>query len=138
MIDSICLIIVIAVFSVSILFSIVVINMICAKAFIKERTDIGILKALGFTENGLRFQFAFRFVIVSAVGSVIGGVCSLLLTGRLLELLLRMVGLTRIESSITFLTFIIPAAAICASFFLFSYIAARQIKRVAVRELISE
>ncbi len=84
MIDSICLIIVIAVFSVSILFSIVVINMICAKAFIKERTDIGILKALGFTENGLRFQFAFRFVIVSAVGSVIGGVCSLLLTGRLL------------------------------------------------------
>lgn len=138
MIDSICLIIVISVFSVSILFSIVVINMICSKAFIKERGDIGILKSLGFTANELRTQFAFRFIIVSAIGSAIGGVYSLFFTRPLLEMLLRMVGLTRIESSITFMTFIIPAALICLCFFVFSYIAARKIRTVEVRELICE
>lgn len=138
LINTICFILVAAVFSVSILFSIVVINMICGKAFIKERADIGILKAVGFTARELQRQFAFRFLIVSVAGSLIGGLCSLFLTKPLLEMLLRMVGVTRIESSITFVTFIIPAALICLSFFLFSYIAARKTRTVEVRELISE
>ncbi|MGN0686871.1 MAG: FtsX-like permease family protein [Oscillospiraceae bacterium] len=138
MIDSICLILVIAVFSVSIIFSIVVINMICEKTFIRERCDIGILKALGFTAGGLRTQFAFRFAIIALIGSVIGGIASAFFTVPLLEALMRVVGLTKIEVNITPLTFILPAAAICASFFVFAYIAARKIRSVEVRELICE
>ena len=138
LIDAICLILVLAVFGVSVIFSAVVIGMICTKAFIKERSDIGILKAIGFTAKELQMQFAFRFLIVSATGSVIGGVCSLFFTKPLLEMLLRMVGVTRIESSITIVTFIVPAVLICLCFFVFSYFAARKTKKVEVRELISE
>lgn len=138
MIDSICLILVIVVFSISIVFSAVVINMICAKAFTKERTDIGILKSLGFTTSGLRTQFAFRFAIIAAIGSVIGGIASFFFTSPLLEALMKIVGLTRIETNITLFTFIVPAAAICISFYLFSYFTARKIKTIEVRELISE
>ena len=138
LIDAICLILVLAVFGVSVIFSAVVIGMICTKAFIKERSDIGILKAIGFTAKELQRQFAFRFLIVSATGSVIGGICSLFFTKPLLEMLLRMVGVTRIESSITIVTFIVPAVLICLCFFAFSYFAARKTKKVEVRELISE
>lgn len=138
LINAICLILVLAVFGVSVIFSAVVIGMICTKAFIKERSDIGILKAIGFTAKELQRQFAFRFLIVSATGSVIGGVCSLLFTKPLLEMLLRMVGVTRIESSITIVTFIVPAVLICLCFFVFSYFAARKTQKVEVRELISE
>lgn len=138
MIDAICLIVLIVVFSISIIFSLVVINMICTKTFTKERTDIGILKSLGFTAEKLRLQFSFRFMIIAAIGSVIGAVVSFFFTRPLLGILLRIVGLTRIETPITFTTFIIPAAAICASFFIFAYFAARKIKSVEVRELISE
>lgn len=138
LINAICLILVLAVFGVSVIFSAVVISMICTKAFIKERSDIGILKAIGFTAKELQRQFAFRFLIVSATGSVIGGICSLFFTKPLLEMLLRMVGVTRIESSITIVTFIIPAVLICLCFFVFSYFAARKTKKVEVRELISE
>ena len=138
LIDAICLILVLAVFGVSVIFSAVVIGMICTKAFIKERSDIGILKAIGFTAKELQRQFAFRFLIVSATGSVIGGVCSLFFTKPLLEMLLRMVGVTRIESSITIGSFIVPAVLICLCFFVFSYFAARKTKKVEVRELISE
>lgn len=138
LIDAICLILVLAVFGVSVIFSAVVIGMICTKAFIKERSDIGILKAIGFTAKELQRQFAFRFLIVSATGSVIGGICSLFFTKPLLEMLLRMVGVTRIESSITIGTFIVPAVLICLCFFVFSYFAARKTKKVEVRELISE
>lgn len=138
LIDTICLILVLVVFGVSVIFSAVVINMICGKAFIKERTDIGILKSLGFSAGGLRIQFAFRFMIIAVIGSVIGGICSVFLTKPLLELLLRIVGVTRIESIITFTTFIIPALLICLSFFIFAYFAARKINKVEIRELISE
>lgn len=138
LINAICLILVLAVFGVSVIFSAVVISMICTKAFIKERSDIGILKAIGFTAKELQRQFAFRFLIVSATGSVIGGICSLFFTKPLLEMLLRMVGVTRIESNITIVTFIIPAVLICLCFFVFSYFAARKTKKVEVRELISE
>lgn len=138
MIDSICLIIVIFVFSISVIFSAVVINMICSKSFVRERGDIGILKALGFTAGSLRKQFAFRFAIIAAIGSVIGGAASFFLTSPLLEALMKIVGLTQIEANITPLTFIIPAAVICASFFLFAYVAARKINNVEIRELIGE
>ncbi|MBQ7981085.1 MAG: ABC transporter permease [Oscillospiraceae bacterium] len=138
LIDTICTILVAVVFGISIIFSAVVINMICSKAFVKERTDIGILKSLGFTAGGLRTQFTSRFTIIAVIGSVIGGAASLFLTAPLLEVLMRMVGLTRIDASITPLTFIAPAVAVCASFFVFAYIAARKINSVEVRELITE
>ncbi|MBP1562509.1 MAG: hypothetical protein J6C38_02200 [Oscillospiraceae bacterium] len=63
---------------------------------------------------------------------------SLFLSKPLLETLLRIVGVTRVESSITFITFIIPALLIALSFFLFAYLSARKISRVEIRELVSE
>lgn len=138
LIDVICKILMIVVYAISVIFAAVVISMICSKAFIKERTDIGVFKALGFTANTLRRQFAFRFMIIAVIGSVLGGIASFFLTSPLLVTLLRMMGLTQLDADIGFITFIIPAAAISLSFFTFAYIAARNINAVEVRELISE
>lgn len=138
LIDSVCVILVSVVFVISVVFAAVVINMICSKTFVRESIDIGILKSLGFTADDLRIQFSFRFMIISAIGSVIGGVISVFLTSPLLELLMRIVGLTQIEPEFTPMTFIVPCAVICASFFVFAYIAAAKVKNVQIRELISE
>lgn len=138
LLDMICMILLVVVFTISVAFSAVVISMLCSKSFVKERMDIGILKSLGFTASGLRVQFALRFMIIAVIGSVIGAVASLFLTMPLLEALLRILGLTRLDTSINFTTFIIPASAIWISFFVFAYIAARKIKKIEIRELISE
>lgn len=138
LIDFIFNILLIVVYAISIIFSAVVISMICSKSFIKERTDIGIFKAMGFTANTLRTQFAFRFMIIAVIGSCLGGIASFFLTSPLLVTLLRMAGLTQLDADINFFTFIIPAAAISLSFFIFAYIAARKINTVEIRELISE
>ncbi len=138
LIDFIFNILLIVVYAISIIFSAVVISMICSKSFIKERTDIGIFKAMGFTASTLRTQFAFRFMIIAAIGSCIGGIASFFLTSPLLVTLLRMAGLTQLDADINFFTFIVPAAAISLSFFIFAYIAARKINTVEIRELISE
>ncbi len=138
LIDKIFTILLIVVYAISIIFSAVVISMICSKSFIKERTDIGIFKALGFTANTLRTQFAFRFMIIAVIGSCLGGTASVFLTSPLLVALLRVVGLTQLDADISIITFIIPASAISLSFFIFAYIAARKINTIEIRELISE
>lgn len=122
----------------SILFSLIVVHMVCSKAFIQERTDIGIFKAAGFKTSDLRAQFAFRFLIVSVIGSAAGGVLSCLFSGRMLEVMLKSIGVTSVNTNLFFSTFAIPIAIICSSFLIFSYLVSGKIKTVKIRELVTE
>lgn len=126
------------IFGFSIIFSLVVVIMICSRTFARERRDIGIYKAIGFTSRQLRVQFALRFMIVSAVGSVFGTLLSLVLTNKMLTTLLRGVGITNLHVEYNASVVLIPAAVICACIFAFSYIVSRKIKKVSTSELITE
>lgn len=126
------------IYSFSIIFTLVVVIMVCSKMFMQEKTDIGIFKALGFTSQNLRMQFAVRFLIVSILGSALGSLLCVLLSGRLLSSVFRLVGITSFAVEYTAFTFIIPICVICACFFIFAYMTARRIKSVEVRELVVE
>ena len=122
----------------SLLFSLIVVHMVCAKAFVQERTDIGIYKAIGFTAGKLRLQFAVRFLTAAVFGSVIGSICSYAFSARILELLLRGIGITSFETRFDIFTFVVPIAIICMGFFSFAYLSSRKIKRVETRELVQD
>lgn len=122
----------------SVLFSLIVVHMVCSKAFIQERTDIGIYKAVGFKTSGLRTQFAFRFLIVSMIGAAIGGVLSCFFSAKMLGVLLRGIGITSINTEFAFSTFTVPIAIICSSFLIFSYLVSGKIRIVKIRELVAE
>lgn len=122
----------------SLLFSLIVVHMVCAKAFVQERTDIGIYKAIGFTAGKLRLQFAVRFLTAAAFGSIIGSICSYVFSARILELLLRGIGITSFETRFDIFTFVVPIAIICMGFFSFAYLSSRKIKRVEIRELVQD
>lgn len=122
----------------SVLFSLVVVHMVCSKSFIQERTDIGIYKAIGFTSKNLRIQFAVRFLIVSIIGSAVGAGLSVLLSGKLLSSLLYSIGVTHFIVDFSAFTFAAPITLICVCFFVFAYLVSRKIKSVAVRELVVE
>ena len=92
----------------SVLFSLIVVHMVCSKAFTHERTDIGIYKAVGFKTSGLRVQFAFRFLIVAVIGSAAGGILSYFLSGKMLEILLKSIGVTSFNTDVVFTSFEIP------------------------------
>lgn len=126
------------IYTFSILFALVVVYMVCSKLFIKERIDIGIYKSLGFTSRSLRLQFAFRFLIIAGVGSILGTILALLFSSRLLNSLLWAMGITNFVASFTYDTVLIPILLICLSFFLFAYLVSGRIKRVEVRELVME
>lgn len=128
----------IVIFSFSVMFALVTVQMVCAKIFLREKTDTGIYKAVGFSVSGLRFQFALRFLITAAAGSAAGIVLSVLLSGRLLSGMLRNMGIVNMYVEYTAAAVMIPVVLICACFFLFAYFATGRIKRLEVRELVTE
>lgn len=126
------------IYTISVVFALVVVMMFCTKTFMQEKTDMGIYKALGFTTFHLRLQFALRFLMIALAGSIFGAAVSLLCSGRLLSVFLRLIGVTRFVVNYTADTFIVPVSLICVCFFLFALLVSGKIKRVAVRELVTE
>lgn len=126
------------IYVISIVFSLVVVMMVCKKAFLQERRDIGIYKSLGFTSGGLRLQFAVRFLVVSLIGSAVGAVLSFFFTEKVLTMVFRLVGISSFNARFTFGSFAIPIAIIAVSFFSFAYLASSKIKTVQIKELVIE
>ena len=126
------------IYVIAVIFALVVVSMICSKTFVREKIDIGIYKAMGFTSGNLRLQFAVRFLIVAIFGILIGTTLSLTLSEKLLSFMLRSMGIVNFVIDYRFITVLLPNAAVAICYFLFAYIAAGKTRRVEVRSLITE
>lgn len=126
------------IYIISAIFALVVVSMICSKTFVREKIDIGIYKAMGFTSRNLRLQFAVRFLIVAFFGIIFGTVLSLSFSEKILSYMLRSMGIVNFVIDYRFLTVALPIAAVALCYFLFAYIAAGKTKKVEVRNLITE
>ncbi|MBO4928493.1 MAG: ABC transporter permease [Clostridiales bacterium] len=122
----------------SVIFVLVVVSMICSRVFAQERRDLGIYKAIGFTSGKLRLLFALRFFLVAIIGSAIGAVLSLLFSFKVLNRMLRSMGVTNFVAPYTTETVVIPVVLLVAGFFLFAYLVSRKVKKVEIRELVIE
>lgn len=127
-----------AIYVFSAIFALVTVRMVCTKAFLQERTDIGIYKAIGFTSKKLRISFGLRFLTISFIGSAIGVIISLLFSAKVLGLGLSMIGLSHLPTQFNAVTVTVPVAMLLVCFFVFAYLASGKIKKVAVRELVVE
>ncbi len=126
------------IYIISTIFALVVVSMICSKTFVREKIDIGIYKAMGFTSRNLRLQFAVRFLIVAFFGIIFGTVLSLSFSEKILSYLLRGMGIVNFVIDYRFITVALPIVAVALCYFLFAYIAAGKTKKVEVRNLITE
>ena len=126
------------IYVISVVFSLVVVMMVCKKAFLQERRDIGIYKSLGFTSGKLRTQFAVRFLIVSLIGSALGTVLSFFCTEKVLSMVFRLLGISSFNAQFHVMSFAIPVTIIAVSFFAFAYLASSKVKTVEIKELVIE
>lgn len=138
LVDVFLVLIIVIVVSVSAIFLLVAVSLICKVTFLRERTDIGIFKATGFTSGELRAQFSVRFLIIGLLGCIVGMLVAFAATNPLLSSLMSIVGMTDFMHSLTVFEVLIPAAVICACFAGFSYMSSRRIKSVSTTELICE
>mgnify|MGYP004508067707 CR=1 FL=1 len=136
--DTLLSIVILMVFSISAVFAFVVVNMLCKKALLNEKRNIGIFKATGFSSDALRIQFALRFLITAIVGSAFGVCMSLLLSKKMFTVILRFIGITDFISEFTPANILVPSGIICLCFFVFAYISSADVKKIEVRELITE
>lgn len=104
----------------------------------RETVYGGILKAIGFTPNQLRMQFASRFIFVTLLGSFIGILGSVMLDGRLINLLFSLVNIAGINSGVTIRVLIVNIIFIVLSASVSAWWVSRRMKKLNVRLLLSE
>ena len=126
------------IYGVSALFAFFVIYMLCKKEILREKHDLGVFKAEGFGNRSLRFQFSLRFLTISLAGNIIGIVLAYLLTEKMYVLMFRAAGITNFVGDIDPMWVVIPVVVINICFFVFSFLCSGTIKRVDVKELITE
>ncbi len=126
------------VYSFALIFMLVSITMVCSKAFAQEKTDIGIYKSIGLTSLRLRGQFSLRYFFVALIGCIIGMLPGMAFGVRVIEMIFKLFGISRLKTSGTPLTYIGAVAFISISVAAFSFIISRKVKKIEVRELITE
>ncbi|MGL5084348.1 MAG: ABC transporter permease, partial [Clostridium sp.] len=112
--------------------------LVCNNTLQKEKTDIGILKAQGFTNKQLRGQFALRFFIVALVGSMLGILINIVSNDYIMSLLYKNAGLTKFETIYTIDTLVQPVGIVCAFTCVFAWLVTIRIKKVTPKNLIQE
>ena len=128
----------IMIYVLTIIFALVTVMMVCTKAFIQERTDIGINRATGFSVSKIRRQFALRFMMIGLFSSVFGIIISRLFSAKMLESIFSMFGIPHIELEYNFISFAKPVIIFAVVYLIFGYLASGKVKKVSARELIVE
>ncbi|NKF07170.1 FtsX-like permease family protein [Clostridium gasigenes] len=112
--------------------------LVCSNTLQKEKIDIGILKAQGFTTKQLRGQFTLRFLIVALVGSGLGIILNILCNDYIMSLLFKNAGLSNFVTVYSIKTLMEPVAIICTFTCLFAWLVTMKIKKVTPKNLIQE
>lgn len=128
----------ILIYSLTFIFAIVTVAMVGAKAFIQERTDIGIYRAIGFKVSDVRRQFALRFMLICLISSAIGALISRLYSENVISLLFSQFGIPHVVMDYGPMQFIKPIVIFVVGYFVFGYAVSRKVKKVSSRELITE
>jgi putative ABC transport system permease protein len=114
------------------------VSLITGRMFTAERQDLGVYRALGFTSNRLRRQFALRFFIVALLGCFLGATAAAASGGWLMSQLFGMFGVTRFVLDTNPLMVAALTVGLALVFLAAAFVSARKIKRVDVRELVAE
>ncbi len=120
------------------IFAAIVACMISNKNFMREQNDMGIYKSVGFTNGSLRRQFTFKYIVVVALGGVIGTVVNIFCGDMILSLLLKNMGVTKYMTEYSVGLVTIPGLYIIGCTALFTWFISGKIKKVSPKELIKE
>lgn len=119
-------------------FVLIVTVMTGSKILAAERRDMGIYKAIGFTDRQLRFSFALRFGMAAVPGCLLGVALAAAFTDPLVSGVMKLAGISNFSSSPSAGSVILPAAAVALLFTAFAYLAAGKIKKTDLTALITE
>lgn len=121
-----------------VLFVLVVTAMTGGRLLAAEQRDIGIYKAMGFTDRQLRGSFALRFGMAAAAGAAAGTILAAVLADPLVNAAMKLAGISGFASSPGAFAVLFPATVVTLLFMVFAWLAAGRIKRTDLTVLIAE
>ena len=131
-------VLIIFLYGVSAVFICIVTGMAGARILDTEQKDIGIYKSIGCSVQMLRFSFALRFGLVSAVGAVIGTLAAVCFTDVIVSSVMRLAGISNFASGNTPGSILFPGLAVTFLFLWFAWLLAGRIRREDMNVLTAE
>lgn len=120
------------------IFILVVTVLTGSKLLAAEQRDMGIYKALGFTNRSLRLSFSLRFAMVALLGSAIGLILANFLTDTIVSAAMKLAGISNFASAPSMVSVLLPALTVTFLFTGFAFMTAGRLKKIDVTILISE
>lgn len=125
------------IYVIATVFVLIAILLICGKLYLKEQKDFGIYKAVGYSTESLRAQFAARFAIVAAIGGVLGIILYLMGGNFCASGIFYFVGVSSFEADTGLMPMVVPFVFVAGLFLAFAWLAAGRIKKASPRMLIA-
>lgn len=109
-----------------IVFILIVTIMTSKKIISAEQHDLGIFKAIGFTDFQLEINFAMRFMLTASTGAVIGIIFAAIITDPIVSSVMKLAGISNFASSPNVTEIIFPALIVVLLFGFFGFISAEK------------
>ena len=115
----------------------ITITLSAGKILTAEQRDLAVFRAIGFSANRLRQTFALRIALVVMMGSVLGTLLACVFADTLIGRLLSGFGIGSFHSD-TGASIFIPGILITLLFAIFALLASRRIRRLELKNLLTE
>ena len=103
-----------------------------------EAGTMAVYKSMGLSAKKLRRSFAFRFLIVSAIGTVCGLLVSAFVADGAVGMIFKNFGIGQFHSGFSILGNILPLLILPTLFFTFAWAFSAKLKQVSIINLINE
>ncbi|MDO4262496.1 MAG: FtsX-like permease family protein [Eubacteriales bacterium] len=117
-------------------FVLIVTAMTGSKLLRAERRELGIYKAMGFSDTRLRVLFTLRFAITAGIGAAAGTLLALTLTDPVVGAVMRLMGISNFASRPTAGNTLLPILTVVLAFTVFSWLSSGRIRKTDLTELI--
>lgn len=129
---------VIAIIFIMFLIVLLILYLIIKVKILREKNNIGIFKALGFSSNQIITQIAVSFTCIIGIGSIIGGFLGGVCLNNIMSLLFSGIGIksTHFETNYTFVLLLIIGLTLIS--FIMSSLVASRVKKISPYHLLIE
>ena len=103
-----------------------------------ESGTMAVYKSMGLSAKKLRRSFAFRFLIVSVAGTVVGLLVAAFAADGAVGMIFKNFGIGQFHSGFSILGIILPLLGLPAVFFFFAWAFSAKLKQVSIINLIHE
>lgn len=129
---------VVAAFAIIIFIVILILSLITGTTLVRQRQDLGIEKALGFTTWQLILQIFIGFLPVAIVGSLAGGILGFFGANPLMSCMFRAMGIMKVDFILPPVSVPLICVVIAALTLIISMLAAGRIRKITPCALANE